>query len=454
MSDFIPIDQIIINRDERQRSELLDIESLAASIKRRGRLIHPIVLRDGNILVAGERRLAAHKLLGWDKIEYRMFSDLSPAEAHAIELEENIKRRDLSWKDECRAMWDYHQLRVRENPEQTQEQTAEELAISRPALTEHLMVQEEINRGNDLVVAADKFSVAKNIASRQRERNAASVDEIISAAIFPERGIDPDPLLAAQPKLGSSTTAAQTSVESVDAITHAPAPILNADFIEWTAEYSGPRFNFIHCDFPYGVNADRHHQGAAKYFRGYADSPDIYWQLVSVLGDNIDRLCADSAHLMFWFSMDFYTETKLALEQIGWRVNSFPLIWYKSDNTGILPDPARGPRRVYETAFICSRGDRKIVQPVANTFPAPVTKAVHMSEKSRPMLQHFFRMFVDEHTVMLDPTCGSANALQAADMMGAKSVLGLEKDPEFYARAVEAWGAYENTLDIQLGLDI
>ena len=75
--------------------------------------IHPIVLRDGNILVAGERRLAAHKLLGWDKIEYRMFSDLRrPRPTRSSR--ETSKRRDLSWKDECRAMWDYHQLRVRE----------------------------------------------------------------------------------------------------------------------------------------------------------------------------------------------------------------------------------------------------------------------------------------------------------------------------------------------------
>jgi predicted RNA methylase len=37
-------------------------------------------------------------------------------------------------------------------------------------------------------------------------------------------------------------------------------------------------------------------------------------------------------------------------------------------------------------------------------------------------------MLVDEHTSLLDPTCGSANALVAAELGGASSVLGLEVD--------------------------
>ena len=50
------------------------------------------------------------------------------------------------------------------------------------------------------------------------------------------------------------------------------------------------------------------------------------------------------------------------------------------------------------------------------------------------MLRHFFSMFVDETTSMLDPTCGSAASLRAAEDLGAKSVLGLELDPN-YAKA-------------------
>ncbi len=51
------------------------------------------------------------------------------------------------------------------------------------------------------------------------------------------------------------------------------------------------------------------------------------------------------------------------------------------------------------------------------------------------MLQHFFRMFVDESTVMLDPTMGSGNSILAAEEASAKHVLGLEALQEIYDNA-------------------
>jgi ParB family chromosome partitioning protein len=44
-----------------------DIDALAASMKELG-LLHPIVVRPDGVLVAGERRLRAAKLLGWETI--------------------------------------------------------------------------------------------------------------------------------------------------------------------------------------------------------------------------------------------------------------------------------------------------------------------------------------------------------------------------------------------------
>ena len=51
------------------------------------------------------------------------------------------------------------------------------------------------------------------------------------------------------------------------------------------------------------------------------------------------------------------------------------------------------------------------------------------------MLRHFFRMIMSEHTMMLDPTCGSGSALRAAQSLMARRVLGLEVNPEFAALA-------------------
>jgi modification methylase len=87
-------------------------------------------------------------------------------------------------------------------------------------------------------------------------------------------------------------------------------------------------------------------------------------------------------------------------------------------------------------ALMGSRSDRFILEPVAASYGAPTaSKKLHPSEKPEPMLKHFFRMFVNEDTVLLDPTCGGGSALRAADEMGAARVIGLELDPEYAAAA-------------------
>src|SRR5262245_60128149 len=98
----VPTASIRVNRDERQRREIEGIDVLADSIRRLG-LIHALVITRDGVLVAGERRLHALKQLGWDKVPVQYIDEVDPHTLRAIELEENIKRRDLTWQDQCRA---------------------------------------------------------------------------------------------------------------------------------------------------------------------------------------------------------------------------------------------------------------------------------------------------------------------------------------------------------------
>jgi len=208
------------------------------------------------------------------------------------------------------------------------------------------------------------------------------------------------------------------------------------DFLEWISGIIVPRFNLIHCDFPYGIEADNFNQGAAAAHGGYLDTKEHWMRLMNALSVLTAKYTAPSCHLMFWFAMRkgnerLYESTARALERMGWDINPMPLVWMKSDNVGILPDPERGPRQIYETAFLGARGDRRIVRAKANAYSCPTDSRFHMSTKPEPMLRHFFEMLVDENTVLLDPTCGTGSALRAADSLGAKYILGLESDPSF-----------------------
>jgi len=402
--DSVLIDSIVVNREERNRRKLEKITELALSIRNRGGLIHPIVINREYLLAAGERRLEACKSLGWTHIPVQWLDTLSERERRAIELEENIKRCNLEYDDECRAMDEWHESAVRDDPSWTHEQTAAVLGLERPTVTEHLLVAEAIKSGVIDPEEVKTFSTAKGILMRERERNRAASDELLRSVLSDD---EPEPRREA---------------------------ILQENFIEWAPRYEGPRFNFLHVDFPYGIGADAFNQGSAPAHGGYDDTPETYRALLNCLLNNLDRICAASAHIVFWFSMENYGET-LELLRTRFVVPSHPLIWLKSDNAGILPDPSRGPRRIYETAFFGYRGDRKVVRAVSNAYAAPSVRDSHMSEKSEPMLRYFFGMIVDQHTTMLDPTCGSGSALRAAESLDASRVLGLEIDPTFVDRA-------------------
>lgn len=405
----VETNSIFVDREKRQRKELKNIEELAASIAANG-LIHPPVIRRSGELVVGERRWTAVKLLGWTHIPIQWVDELSEIELQAIEYEENIRRVDLPWEEQCLAVEHYHNLRAQQDTAWTASATAEALGVTAAEVGHRRAVAKELLAGNERVKAAPKYSTARGIVERETARRKASVVSSIEAAVAPE---------VVQKKV---------------------PPLLNEDFHVWASAYTSRPFNFIHCDFPYGVAMHKSDQGAGAAHGTYADSPDVYWALLDTLRQAMDNVVADSAHLMFWFSMDYYADTKKMLEAMGWKINPFPLVWVKSDNTGILPDAKRGPRRIYETALFGSRGDRNIVGPVSNAVFAPGReKSVHMNEKPVVMLRHFMRMFVDEYSTVLDPTAGSANALKAATSLGAPTVLGLERDPEFFNRACEAY---------------
>lgn len=417
----IPLDSIIVRRGDRIRKDITEdqIEQKAESMARIGQ-INPITVNQDSVLgqytlVAGETRYLAAFKLGWATIDVRFYDDLDELQQLEIELEENIKRTDLSWQDQCDALRRYHQLHLKTNPDWRQQDTADAIGIARNTVTSQLAVADELAKGNEKISVLPKYSTAREMVKRKNERAAQDQAASLLAIETPIGEVKEKPL----------------------------SPILNVDFHTWAKEYRGVPFNFIHCDFPYGINSDLgspHKQYAAKTLGGYSDTRDDHMALCNTLFQHRHRLMGESAHIIFWFSMHYYQETLDWLRTWLW-VDPFPLIWAKT--AGIIPNPSMNPRRAYETAFLCSfpkENPRKIISSVANWHTSKIDRqGDHMSEKNTETLSHFFRMLVDSNTRLLDPTCGSGSALRSARMAGAGSVLGLELNPDFAKLATEAW---------------
>jgi DNA modification methylase len=187
----------------------------------------------------------------------------------------------------------------------------------------------------------------------------------------------------------------------------------------------------LHIDFPYGKNYSgaRTRKTSVPIAPVYADDPDIYFGLVAGLHAVQDRLAFDAAHILFWFDMQYYQWTIDQFAAAGWAlIQPHPFIWSKGYQ-GIAADVKRRPRHVYETCLLFQRGDRKIVKIEKDVLDCPIDEKLHLNQKPMQMLEHLLSIFVDEHTAVLDPTCGSGSALAAARKLGCQRFLGVELDP-------------------------
>lgn len=434
-----PCGEVVINRDTRQRRQIHDAEGkfinkdgLLESIQQHG-VMSPILITKSNVLVFGERRLQASLALGLADIPSRFVEDLSKEEAKEIELEENLRRSELPWQDEVRSVAQLHDLYKSKNEKWTRDDTAQRLNYHQ--VPEALRVAKDID--SPRIAEATSCRQAWNILQRQDERKIGdALSDIVDAGadIFTE--ISTNTITV---KLPEGVTAQPQQKITPSTL---PQSILNVDFTKWAPSYEGPKFNFIHCDFPYGIDVFAGKMSGRDRWQHYGDEASVYIDCIKALCQNLDRLMAHSGHLMFWCAADLFKvyETVKMFHELAPSLifNEYPLIWMKSDNVGILPDPQRGPRRIYETALIASREDRVIVKSTSNAYAAPTNKDHHPSTKPEPMLRYFFQMFVDESSNMFDPTCGSGSSLRAAESLGATSVLGLELDKEHFENAEKA----------------
>ena len=425
---------------DRQRSDFGDIDGLADSMRRIGQ-ISPVAvepLGDGRYrLIAGERRCKAATKLGWTYVEALELRELDPRERELVELEENVRRKQLSWPEEIAAVEKY--VTIAKEPRAL---SAKSLGLSEESLSQRLTLAEAIQENPKLKeIPTWTAAYTQHTASQKRAMEAAM------ESLLGDNDDEEDF------KLFEDAEEAEDEDEDEDApvapkvslAPKAPAPprtsafrAENNSFLNWAPNYSGERFNFIHCDFPYGVGMDSNalmntsHRWKTIEDR-YEDDPDIFDRLVRTFFEHQDKFIATSAHCLFWLAHKNYGRIASRFAHFGWSVCETPIIWHKTDNAGIAPDPRRWPRRTYEIAIFASRDDRKIVKVKAASFGGPATKEHHISEKPMQMLSHFFEMVVDQHTTILDPTCGSGTALRVAKSLGAAKGLGLDVMDEHVA---------------------
>ena len=133
-SDFLylPLSKVEANADQpRKQFDEVALQELAQSIREHG-LVSPITVRrlpTGYYqIVAGERRWRASRLAGLQEVPCRIV-DVDDKEAMEISLIENLQREDLNPLEEAEGY-----QRLMEEFGLTQEETANRVGVSRPAV--------------------------------------------------------------------------------------------------------------------------------------------------------------------------------------------------------------------------------------------------------------------------------------------------------------------------------
>jgi ParB family chromosome partitioning protein len=171
----LDLDRIQANPDQpRQTIDEGGIEDLAASIERHG-LLQPILVReeaDGYVLVAGQRRLMAHRRLGRGAIP----ALLTTGRADELALIENLQREDLSPLEEAEAL-----AMLKERHGYNQEELGRVVGKAKSTISELLSL-------NDLPAAvkervrAGELKVAKSVLVEMARADGKLLAALLAAA--------------------------------------------------------------------------------------------------------------------------------------------------------------------------------------------------------------------------------------------------------------------------------
>lgn len=149
----LPINEIKV--ENRQRQDYGNLDELANSLAQYG-LIQPVVINQDKRLIAGGRRLAAAVKLGWVNISVVYRETLTEDELHLMELEENIRRLDMSWQERVLNIATIHRIKKQqaalESKAWGQRHTAEALGLDGHASVNYsLQIAERLVNKDDVL---------------------------------------------------------------------------------------------------------------------------------------------------------------------------------------------------------------------------------------------------------------------------------------------------------------
>jgi ParB family chromosome partitioning protein len=422
---------------QRQYFDEAALQDLINSIEKVG-LMHPIVVRDDGDkleLVAGERRIRAVSEI-WDLggtvrfegspvvagyLPYVTLGELSELEAEEAQLDENLRRANLTWQEHAAAMVRLESLRKRQSEE----------SGSTPPTLETLAAETfEPKRGTFATgaTAYAKETVRKELVvakylDRPTVRAAKSLDEAFKVVIREEE-------LARSAELGRSVGATFTRDSHI---------LVNGSCLDVLPTLSGP-YDVILTDPPYGMGADSFGDSAGRNLQGeeihlYRDDDSVFTSVVLPALELSCALAKGQAHAYIFCDLERFFTLRDFFRSLGWDAFRTPLLWIKPD--GRVPLPQHGPRRTYEMFLYAYRGKKPTRKVASDTLSFPPDTNLNMAaQKPVALFSELLSRSCLPGDAVLDPFAGTGTILPAAHALKVKAT-AIELEAKSYGIAVQ-----------------
>lgn len=435
---IIPLSAITI-APNRQRRNFDDtkLKELIESIQTKG-LFHPIVVRYGEggviTLVAGERRMRALTLMAESgtPIHFNgealnaghcptvLITELDALGYEEAELEENIRRVDLSVAELATAYHRLHNLRVMQARSRGEQHTVADTARE---------------------AAGDPSLPAASTAAQNASKYLIVAKHLDDPLVAKAKNLT-EAMRAVEKKVQTTAYIAKSRQASSNPTTHT---LLKGDAHALLAGLPAESFDCIISDPPYGVGADSFgdQAGAAHSYR---DTPEASSAAYELLARDGYRLARAQAHLFVFCDIRRFFELSLDFGIEGWTVWQTPLIWAKGG--GMLPIPGLGPRRSYEAILFASKGMKRVQQTLDDLISVPgINDPRRGAEKPAELFRKLLSMVSMPGDRVLDPFMGTGPILEAATRLSLVAT-GIELDEAAYGMAVERTGIRATIFDI------
>lgn len=450
----LPRDQIII--PDRFRKDYGDVAELAESIRRYG-LIHPPCVSATNdtfTLVAGGRRMAAIDLLGWKTVPVTFIEQQSERQRRILEMEENIRRKSMTWQEECLAVAEVHRLQVEEGIDSkdywTQERTGQMLGLSVASVSYNLAIAKALRDPNSGIHGMQGFTDALRFLMDKKQREIEAEQARRIHAQLEKAPISLEPISTGE-RIPQDELAAVKPWEAGELVVPLSKICRLGDCCDLIKEL--PSESVDHCitDPPYAIDMANLQQSSNLMDVSSTAAEHQPEENLLTLGCIIPELfrvikpngfCVLWTDVMIWYTLYHY------LVNVGFKVQRWPFIWHKT--TQCKNEAAQyNFTKNYEIAIIARKAGATLVQqPQTSILSAPNTHdGDHPFYKPLDAWYFLLKHLTLIGQTILDPFAGEGSCPDACVSTNRKFV-AFEKNEVHYNKMLIA---LKEKLDLVLG---